>query len=138
MICYAVIDTNVIVSALLTKLKDAATVKVMEKVIAGDIVPVYSNYIIAEYREVLMRKKFEFSVDEVKYFLSAIEKYGILVDPSPTGIILPDVKDVPFYEVVLEKRSDGAYLVTGNLRHYPEERFVVTPRELLNILEGKQ
>ena len=38
-------------------------------------------------------------------------------DPSPSGITLPDMKDVPFYEVVLEKRDDNAYLVTGNIKH---------------------
>ena len=69
--------------------------------------------------------------------MSAIEKYGILVDPSPSGITLPDMKDVPFYEVVLEKRADNTYLVTGNIKHFPKEPFVVTPRELLDILNGK-
>lgn len=69
--------------------------------------------------------------------LSAIEKYGILVSPLPSGIVLPDMKDLPFYEVVLEKRDDGAYLITGNIKHFPKEPFVVTPRELLDILDKK-
>ena len=68
--------------------------------------------------------------------MSAIEKYGILVDPSPSGVVLPDMKDVPFYEVVLEKRDENAYLVTGNIRHFPKEPYVVTPRELLDIISG--
>lgn len=71
----------------------------------------------------------------IDYLLSAIEKYGILVSPLPSGIVLPDMKDLPFYEVVLEKRDDGAYLVTGNIKHFPKEPFVVTPRELLDILD---
>ena len=57
------------------------------------------------------------------------------VNPAPSGMILPDMKDLPFYEVVLEKRDDDAYLVTGNIKHFPKEPFVVTPRELLDILE---
>ena len=57
-----------------------------------------------------------------------------MVDPSPSGIILPDMKDLPFYEVVLEKREDNTYPVTGNIKHFPKEPFVVTPRELLDIL----
>lgn len=137
MICYAVIDTNVLVSALLSDKDDAATVQVVGKVISGEIIPVYSNVITKEYREVLSRKKFGFSGDLIEYLMSAIEKYGILVDPSPSGIILPDMKDVPFYEVVLEKRSDNTYLVTGNIRHFPKEPFVVTPREFLDILNAK-
>ena len=137
MICYAVIDTNVLVSALLSDKDDAATVQVVGKVISGAIIPVYSNVITKEYREVLSRKKFGFSGDLIEYLMSAIEKYGILVDPSPSGITLPDMKDVPFYEVVLEKRSDNTYLVTGNIRHFPKEPFVVTPREFLDILNAK-
>lgn len=55
--------------------------------------------------------------------------------PAPSGVILPDMKDVPFYEVVLEKRSeDDAYLVTGNIKHFPNEPFIVTAREFLEIL----
>ncbi len=135
MTCYAVIDTNVLVSALLSSKADTATVQVFAKVIRGEIIPVYSNAITKEYREVLSRRKFGFSGELIQYLLSAIEKYGILVDPSPSGVILPDMKDIPFYEVVLEKRSDNAYLVTGNIKHFPREPFIVTPRELLEILE---
>ena len=135
MICYAVIDTNVLVSALLSSKDDSATVQVLGKVLGGEIIPVYSNVIAKEYREVLSRKKFGFTGGTIDYLLSAIEKYGILVNPAPSGMILPDMKDLPFYEVVLEKCDDDAYLVTGNIKHFPKEPFVVTPRELLDILE---
>lgn len=137
MICYAVIDTNVLVSALLSSKDGTATVQVLGKVITGEIIPVYSNAITKEYQEVLSRKKFGFSGNLIEYLLSAIEKYGILVDPSPSSITLLDIKDVPFYEVVLEKRNDNAYLVTGNIRHFPKKPFIVTPRELLDILNSK-
>ena len=137
MICCAVIDTNVLVSALLSSKDDTATVQVLGKIITGEITPVYSNAITKEYREVLSRKKFGFSEDLIEYLLSAFEKFGILVDPSPSGITLPDMKDVPFYEVVLEKRDDNAYLVTGNIKHFPQKPFIVTPRELLDILNSE-
>lgn len=138
MICYAVLDTNVLVSALLSSKNTTATVQVLEKVIVGEIIPVYSNVITKEYREVLSRKKFGFSGETINYLLSAVEKYGILVDPTPSGVMLPDMKDVPFYEVVLEKRNDEAYLVTGNTKHFPKEPFIVTPRELLDILSNRK
>ena len=136
MICYAVIDTNVLVSALLSGNDDAATVQVVGRLLGGEIILIYSNEIIKEYREVLNRTKFGFSPDVVGYLLSAVEQFGILVQPSPSGITLPDMKDLPFYEVVLEKRTenDDAYLVTGNTKHFPVKPFVVTPRELLDIL----
>ena len=66
------------------------------------------------------------------------ESYGYsYCEASSVGIVIPDMKDVPFYEVVLEKRSDNTYLVTGNIRHFPKEPFVVTPREFLDILNAK-
>lgn len=57
--------------------------------------------------------------------------------PSPTGIVLPDIKDLPFYEVVLEKQEDNAYLVTGNIKHFPKEPFIVTARQLIDILDDE-
>ena len=83
MTCYAVIDTNVLVSSLLSKKDDSATVQVLGKVIIGEVIPVYSNVITKEYRKVLSRKKFDFSGDTIEYLLSAVEKYGILIDNSP-------------------------------------------------------
>ncbi|MBR1743335.1 MAG: putative toxin-antitoxin system toxin component, PIN family [Lachnospiraceae bacterium] len=135
MIYYAVIDTNVLISALLSSKEDTATVQILRKVINGEIIPVYSNIIRKEYREVLSRKKFGFSVETTEYLMAAIEKYGILIEPSPSEIILPDKKDIPFYEVALEKRSDETYLVTGNIKHFPTDPFIVTPRELIKIMD---
>lgn len=112
MICYAVIDTNVLVFALITNYTDAATVQLVGRLISGEIVPVYSDEIMREYREVLGRKKFKFDKDMINYILVAVEKYGVMIEPSATGVILPDMKDLPFYEVVMDKREDGAYLVT--------------------------
>ncbi|MBD5456133.1 MAG: putative toxin-antitoxin system toxin component, PIN family [Lachnospiraceae bacterium] len=137
MICYAVIDTNVLVSALISNHADAATVQLVGRVISGEIVPVYSNEIMSEYREVLGRKKFKFDRDLINYILMAVEKYGIMVEPSAIEVILPDMNDLPFYEVVMDKRKDGAYLVTGNLKHFPAQPFIVTAREMLTILDGK-
>ena len=112
----------------------AATVQIVANLIAGKIIPVYSTEIMQEYREVLSRPKFKFSAEMISYLLSAIDKYGILVEPASMDIVLPDMKDLPFYEVVMEKRSDNAYLVTGNLKHFPKEPFIVTARQMLDIL----
>ena len=87
MMCYAVIDTNVLVSALLAKKSDSATVQVIERMIKGEIIPVYSNEIMNEYHEVLSRKKFKFSPELITFFLSAIEKFGILAEPSEQELL---------------------------------------------------
>ncbi len=134
---YAVIDTNVLVSALLSKHHDAATVLLVGRMISGDLIPVYSQETMREYREVLARRKFKFDPGLIAYILSAIAHFGIMIEPTPTGTILPDMKDLPFYEVVMEKRKDDdAYLVTGNQKHFPTKPFIVTAKEMLDILDS--
>lgn len=134
MACYAVIDTNVLVSALLSSHDDAATVLVIGKVFSGEVIPLFSDEILREYHEVLRRTKFHFSERTVSVLLRTIEKYGEHIVPAPTGERLPDRKDLPFYEVVVEKQEDDAYLVTGNLKHFPVKPFIVTAKEFLDIL----
>ena len=133
---YAVIDTNVLVSALLSQRDDSPVVQVFQKVIHSEIIPLYSNPIIEEYKEVLSRKKFSFDPSVVNYLLSFILRKGIEVDPKPTGIQLIDMKDLVFYEVVLEKKEDGAYLITGNKKHFPNDPIVVTAAEFLEIINN--
>ena len=131
---YAVIDTNVFISALITKNPEASTVKVLEAVLYGDIVPLYHDDILAEYDEVLHRKKFKIEDEVIRLLLDSIKKYGVEVFPQPTGEIFIDMDDLIFYEVAMEKRDDNAYLVTGNQKHYPIKEFIVTPAEMLDIL----
>lgn len=57
---YAVIDTNVLVSALYAKNPDSATFQVIEKIFAREIIPMYNDEILQEYGEVLRRPKFSF------------------------------------------------------------------------------
>ena len=133
---YSVIDTNVFVSALLSGKEDAATVQIVRKILLGEIMPVYSEKILSEYREVLQRPKFNFPTEDQRYLLAAIEKYGEFVVPRMSGISLPDEKDLPFYEAA--NMNDAWYLVTGNIKHFPEESFIVSPREMLTVLEKMQ
>ena len=133
---YAVIDTNVLVSALLSSHEDAATVQVVKRMFLGAFIPLYSEQIMAEYCEVLSRKKFRFPLEVVSTMLKAIRRYGYIVDATSTGESLPDPKDLPFYEIVMEKRDDNAFLVTGNMRHFPQKSFIVTAREFLEILDA--
>ena len=132
---FVVIDTNIVVSALLSSKNDSATVQVMEKVFRQEIKPIYSKEIFAEYTNVLNRPKFHFSKELVEYMLSAIKQFGILKEPKETVMmVLPDMKDVPFYRLVLE--SEDTYLVTGNIKHFPQESRIMTARQLIDILNG--
>lgn len=131
---YAVIDTNVFISALLSKNSDAATVKVLRAILDGQIVPLYHTDILTEYNEVLHRQKFHFREESIQLVLMAIKEFGVEVFPQPTGEILVDMDDLIFYEVAMEKRDDDAYLVTGNQKHYPIRDFIVTPAEMVQII----
>ena len=56
---YAVIDTNVLVSAMLKF--QSVPGKIANEALLGDLIPLLSDEIIAEYREVLARPKFKFA-----------------------------------------------------------------------------
>lgn len=130
---YAVIDTNVIVSALLSHYDDAATVQTIKRVISGDIVPIYNDDIINEYLTVLHRSKFNFSESLITETIKVIIDFGISTERLESSIVLPDPKDLVFYEVALS--VDDSFLVTGNIKHFPKKPFIVTPAELLRIMD---
>ena len=137
--CCAVVDTNVLVAALLSKRDDSATVRVIRAMISGEFIPLYHEDILAEYEDVLHRKKkYDLSESAIQTVLNAIRRFGIEVFPKPTGEIFIDEDDIIFYEVAMEKRDDNAYLVTGNMKHYPVRDFIVTPSEMIAILEEKR
>ena len=130
---YAVIDTNVVVSAALRW--KSVPGSIIEMALSQIIVPVLNDEIVSEYREVLSRPKFKLTKDIVDDIISGISKNAIYVDESTLEIELPDPKDRVFFEVTMEERkSEDAYLVTGNLKHFPVEPFIVTPREMLDII----
>lgn len=133
--CCAVIDTNVIVSAIISKNPDSPPKKIFRAMLNGEITPLYHEYILQEYEDVLSRKKFHLNLETVKTVLKAVRQFGIEVIPTPTGEIFVDMDDLIFYEVTMAKREDNAYLVTGNQKHYPIRDFIVTPAEMLEILE---
>ena len=130
---YAVLDTNVIVSAMLRWRSVPGSV--LELAFDGVIVPVLNEEIVAEYRNVLARPKFHLTEEIIEDFISGITERGVFVDAETLAWDLPDANDKVFYEVVMEERkSEDAYLVTGNLRHFPVKPFVVTPRQMLDII----
>ena len=133
---YAVIDTNVLVSAMLRW--DSVPGCVLEHAFVGDIIPLLNEQVLKEYMEVLKRPKFHFAEEKINIIIDGIVKRGVFVDAEHTGRVLPDPKDIVFYEIVMEKRKyNEAFLVTGNIKHFPAEPYIVTPREMLTILESE-
>lgn len=129
---YAVIDTNVIISALLSRHQDSATVKVLDLLYDRTIIPIYNDEILEEYATVLGRPKFNFPERTIISTLEAIKTGGIHSDRISSNEVLPDPKDIVFYEVTLS--VEDSYLVTGNIKHFPKKPFVVTPTEILQII----
>lgn len=133
---YIVIDTNVLVSALITRNESSPTVRILRFLAAGKIVPVYSDEIVREYGEVLRREKFKLPERIIKNLLNDITDNGLkITEIQEVGEEMPDPKDVVFYAVTLSAQDKDAFLVTGNGRHFPEKPFVVTPSELVEILK---
>ncbi len=129
---YAVIDTNVLVSAMLKWTSVPGSI--IEFTFSGVIIPVLNEKIVEEYREVLMRDKFHLTKEIVDDVIQALEDQGEYIDTDNMDYELPDPKDVVFYAIVMEKRKEDAYLVTGNIKHFPQVPFVVTSKEMLDIL----
>lgn len=129
---YVVFDTNVIVSAMLSHNPLAPTIKVVEAIALGKIVPLYNEEILSEYDVVLHRAKFNLLDRDVAAMIGAIIKLGIQMDRTDSGQPFTDLSDAVFYEVALSK--EGSFLVTGNLKHFPKSPIVVTPSELLEMI----
>lgn len=129
----AVIDTNVLVSVLLSKSEESSVIKLIDAVLDGKIIPLYNSEIVAEYTEVLSRPKFKFDREIRELLVERIVFLGEDADRTAYSESLPDEDDRVFYEVALS--TEDAYLVTGNLKHFPKTPIVVTPAQMLDILK---
>lgn len=133
---YVVIDTNVLVSALITRNENFPTVQILRFLANGNIVPVYSEDIVKEYNEVLRRAKFKLSESLIINLLKDIMDNGLkITELAEVTETMPDPNDIVFYALTLSAQDKDAFLVTGNGKHFPEKPFVVTPSELVEILK---
>ncbi len=110
-----VLDTNVLVSGLLSPFGTCATIVGMAA--SGELSLCLDARILSEYGEVLRRPKFRFEEDKVAALLDQIEHRGFTVAAGPLPASLPDRDDDPFLEVA--HAADAECLVTGNLDHFP-------------------
>ena len=129
---YAVIDTNVLVSALITKNPEAATAKVVRLLLDNGFVPLYDADIVTEYEDVLHRSKFPILPEVADALISYIVEHGVEASRVNFDEPMPDEDDRVFYEITLSK--EDSFLVTGNLKHYPTSPRVITPAEFINII----
>ena len=107
--------------------------KVISYMLRGTIIPIYNEEIISEYSEVLRRPKFHLNKIQINTIIDYIQVYGIHCDRTPYIEQMTDEKDRPFYEVSLSIKD--AFLVTGNLKHFPTTPKVITPAKFIAIIE---
>jgi len=125
-----VIDTNVIVSALISPKGNIG--KILDLITDEKLRLCYNPEIMAEYKDVLSRPRFRFSNEDRESFIQGVERFGLLVRIPTSSTLLPDEDDRCFYDVA---RFCNAILVTGNMKHYPVEPFIVTPTEFLALVQ---
>ena len=131
---YAVIDTNVLVSALITHNPTSATSKVVRLLLEEKFTPLYDKDVIEEYQEVLHRPKFKLLPGVADALIAHIMEHGIEVSRTSFPIPMPDEDDRVFYEISLS--TEDSFLVTGNLKHYPQTPNVVSPTDFLEKVIG--
>lgn len=132
-----VLDTNVIVSALLKPQGVEAAVLLL--VLHGMVAVALSEPVLAEYEEVLSRPKFKRPADVLIGLLTDLRSVGHLVRPQHTLAVSVHESDNRFLECAEAAHAD--FLITGNKRHFPPEwktTKVVNAREFIESFAAQQ
>lgn len=129
---YAVIDTNVIISSMLSVNPNSPTKEVINNVWKDIITPMINAEIIEEYCDVLSRSKFRFTETDILEMLSLLKLKGEEYTPEYIQKDFIDPDDAIFYETYLMK--EDSYLVTGNLKHFPSEPRILPPADIVKII----
>ncbi|MBM4041321.1 MAG: putative toxin-antitoxin system toxin component, PIN family [Planctomycetes bacterium] len=128
-----VIDTNVLVSATMTR--GGTCDQVLRLVADGAVEAFVDRRMFDEYERVLAQPEFRFDADAIAETLDVFRATAKLVSPEPIPARLPHPSDLPFLEAASEAK---AVLVTGNKRHFPAHArmgvVVVSPAEFLELL----
>lgn len=132
-----VIDTNILVSALLQPSGLPAQVFVLA--LSGSVQMCVSGDLYAEYEEVISRPRFQRDKETISNTLRVIREQGLWVKPTERVQACSDPDDNIFLECAQAAQAD--YLVTGNLRDFPEAwegTRVLTPRRFLDLIEPEK
>lgn len=121
-----VLDTNVLVSAMLTG--GGAPDQVLQLILQGSATLLADSRVFAEYDEVTARPAFRFDPVERLLLLDTLEEIAEPVVAAPLKLALPDPEDRIFVEVARAGAADA--IVTGNIRHFPTLRGIVEVRVL--------
>ncbi|MDR1626329.1 MAG: putative toxin-antitoxin system toxin component, PIN family [Spirochaetia bacterium] len=126
-----VLDTNVVISAFIKA--DSNPGRILRLVVENKIQLCHNPAILFEYEGVMGRSKFARHIDQskIKRFIGFLHTTGFSHTPVPSSVPLPDEPDRVFFDTAQET---SAWLVTGNIRHYPPRKFIKTPAQFLDLL----
>lgn len=134
---YVVLDTNVVVSALFNI--SSVPGMILQEALAGRVIPLLHEDILDEYNDVLHRPKFKFDRRDIEIALTGLIKRGIFLDAATIEDYVPDpVMQFSMRWLWKQENITDAYLVTGNIKHFPVKPYVVTPKEMLEILNENE
>jgi putative PIN family toxin of toxin-antitoxin system len=134
----AIIDTNVVVAGLLTGNTDSPTARILDGMCKSAFQFLLSTALLAEYREVLLRKKIRelhgLSERDVEALLVALATNAVVREPEPrTGA--PDKNDDHLWSLV--QSVANCVLVTGDhalVANPPPKSHVLQPRQFVDLL----
>jgi len=132
LIIKVVLDTNILVSALWTPAGNASFI--ISLVLTDRIIPCIDHYIMNEYLSVLSRPKLSFPQDQTEELLTEIRDRGIFVTVPRSTDKMPDEMDRKFYDVA---KFCKAFLVTGNLKHFPKDKMIMNPAKFIDMFMQK-
>ncbi len=108
-------------------------VVVIDMILSQQLISVFSGAIIDEYCRVLLRPKFSFEKRQVEAIISVFQDYGICIVPVYSKTKFKDLSDKIFYDTALTGGVD--YLITGNKKHFPRKKWIVSPEEFLCYMD---
>ena len=137
----AVIDTNVVVSGLLSSLSDSPTARILDGMIGGRFRFLLSIDLLAEYRDVLLRPRIRerhgLQNASVDVLLTEIAANGAMLEISPMGDMKARRADEHLWKLLAT--APAATLVTGDLRLIARPvrgAHVISAREFVDALIG--
>jgi putative PIN family toxin of toxin-antitoxin system len=126
-----VLDTNVIVSALMNS--SGIPSKILQLIMNKKIKIMYDNSILFEYISVLSREHFGFNSEIIDKMIVYFKKDGEYINAEYSQINFTDESDKKFYDVYKTGKAD--YLITGNIKHFPKDARIVTPRKFIEKMQ---
>jgi len=121
-----VLDTNVVVSAVLSP--KGIPAEILKRCFSNFLQILCSSEILDEYKRVLSYGKLNIETYTQTGIIDAVREASTLIVPTKSTIVLPHESDRIFYDTA---KTGEAVLITGNIKHFPNEPFIMTPSDFM-------